>query len=82
MLKIYLWITEDEKPIVERVCKDIFIKDDTFLWTMFKDKGREGMFVLSISSPDIDIAHMRGVWFINKVPISNKFYKVEGNIGG
>lgn len=75
MTKLYICIkTERIKTIVEQVCKDIFIKDKTFKYTIFKNKSFRGReqdcrFILSIDCPDNDTAHKKGTWFAKKVAI-------------
>jgi len=75
MTKLYICLkTERIKTIVEQVCKDIFIKDKTFKYTIFKNKSFRGRekdcrFILSINCPDVDNAHKRGTWFAKKVLI-------------
>jgi hypothetical protein len=81
MTKLYICLKNDRiKEIVEQVCKDIFVKDKTFNYSIFRNKGFRGrekdcMHVLSIQCKDKDDAHKKGVWFVNKVDIGeDKLY--------
>jgi hypothetical protein len=75
MVKLYICLKNDNvKEIVHQVCKDIFVKDSTFKFTIFKNKRFRGrkqdcMHIVSIDCKDVDEAHRKGTWFVNKVDI-------------
>lgn len=75
MVKLYICLKNDRvKTIINQVCKDIFIKDKTFKFTVFKNRryrGREQdcMHILSIDCKDKDEAHKKGCWFVNKAGV-------------
>ncbi len=77
MVKLYICLkTARVKMIVEQVCKDIFVIDKTFNFTIFKNKRFRGkekdcMFIASIDCKDKDDAHRRGSWFIGKVDVGD-----------
>jgi len=79
MSKLYICIKNDRiKDILNQVCKDIFIKDKSFNFTIFKNRrfrGRETQdcqFILSIPCKDKDEAHRKGMWFVKKVDIGEE----------
>ena len=64
------------KTIVEQVCKDIFIIDKSFNYTIFKNKWFKGgekacVHIVSIICKDKDDAHRKGTWFVNKVDVGD-----------
>ena len=64
------------KTIVEQVCKDIFIIDKTFNFTIFKNRRfmnrkQDCQFILSINCKDKDSAHRKGSWFVGKVDVGD-----------
>lgn len=77
-VKLYICLKNDRiREVVKQVCKDIFIKDKTFTFTIFKNRtfrGREQdcQFILSIACKDKDEAHKKGCWFVNKVDIGEE----------
>jgi len=78
MTKLYICLKTDRiKTIIEQVCKDIFVIDKTFNFTIFKNRrfmGRKQdcMFILSINCKDNDTAHRKGMWFVNKVDVGEE----------
>ena len=78
MTKLYICLKNDRvKTIINQVCKDIFIIDDEFKFTIFKNRryrGREQdcMYILSIACKDKDDAHKKGMWFVKKVDIGDE----------
>jgi len=78
MTKLYICLKDDIiKTIVEQVCKDIFVIDKTFNFTIFKNRNfmrrkQDCMFILSISCYDKDTAHKKGMWFVNKVDVGEE----------
>jgi len=85
MTKLYICLKNDRiKEILAQVCKDIFIIDKSFNFTIFKNRRFRGgekdcQFVLSIRCADKDEAHRKGTWFVNKVDIGeeNLYYWVR-----
>lgn len=77
MTKLYICLKTDRiKTIVEQVCKDIFVIDKTFNFTIFKNRRFMGgekdcQFILSISCCDKDTAHRKGMWFVKKVDVGD-----------
>jgi hypothetical protein len=75
MVKLYICLKNDRvKTIINQVCKDIFIKDKTFKFTIFKNRSYRGreqdcQFILSIACRDKDEAHKKGCWFVNKAGV-------------
>ena len=78
MSKLYICLKTDRiKTIVEQVCKDIFVMDKTFNFTIFKNRrfiGRKQdcQFILSIACKDKDYAHRKGMWFVSKVDVGEE----------
>ena len=78
MTKLYICLKTDRiKIIVEQVCKDIFVIDKTFNFTIFKNRRFRGgekdcLFILSIPCKDKDEAHRKGSWFVGKVDIGDE----------
>ena len=83
MTKLYICLKTDRiKEAIEQVCKDIFIMDKTFNFTIFKNKrfkGREQdcLFILSIACKSVDEAHRKGCWFFHKTGIEGLYYWVR-----
>ena len=89
MTKLYICLKNDRiKTVIEQICKDIFVIDKTFNFTIFKNRrfmGREQdcQFILSINCKDKDEAHKKGCWFVNKAGVKedvdeNVIRKIEG----
>lgn len=78
MTKLYICLKTDRiKTIVEQVCKDIFIIDKTFNFTIFKNRRfmnrkQDCQFILSINCKDKDEAHKKGSWFVGKVDVGEE----------
>ena len=77
MTKLYICLKNDRiKEIVEQVCKDIFVIDKSFNFTIFKNRRFRGgekdcQFILSINCKDKDEAHKKGSWFVGKVDVGD-----------
>lgn len=78
MTKLYICLKNDRiKEILNQVCKDIFIIDKSFNFTIFKNRRFRGgekdcQFILSIRCADKDEAHRKGMWFVNKVDVGEE----------
>ena len=76
--KLYICLKNDRiKEILNQVCKDIFIIDKSFNFTIFKNRRFMGrtqdcQFILSILCKDKDEAHRKGCWFVNKVDVGEE----------
>lgn len=64
---------EELKEKIEKVCEDIYLKDESFKYRIFPDYQTKSGYQLVIFSPNMDIAHKRGLLFVKKY-----FKEVEG----
>lgn len=86
MTKLYICLKNDRiKEILNQVCKDIFVVDKSFNFTIFKNRRFRGgekdcQFILSIRCADKDEAHRKGMWFVKKVDVGEEelYYWVRG----
>lgn len=83
MTKLYICLkTSRIKELIEQICKDIFVIDSGFNFTIFKNRRFRGgekdcQFILSISCKDKDEAHKKGCWFVNKAGVEED---VDGKV--
>lgn len=59
-------IRAEDKADVLKTMEDIALKDDSWRWRIFPNYMGHG-YLLIVYSADMDRAHKRGVWLINKV---------------
>lgn len=58
---------DNTKEMVEVICQDIALKDDTFKYAFLKCRYGTFSWILQIGSQNEDQAHQRGMWFKKKV---------------
>ena len=70
-------LTANQKEILEQICKDCHMKDDTFKYDFIKCRYGEYDYILKILSETRNQAHQRGVWFVNKAGQNNPEDRVK-----
>ena len=58
---------DNTKEMVEIVCQDTALKDDTFKYAFLRCRYGQFRWILQIGSQSKDQAHQRGRWFQKKV---------------
>ena len=57
---------EEDKEALEKMFKDIYAKDKTFIFKIKKSKYKNSDWVVFVNSESLDKAHRRGTWIVNK----------------
>lgn len=59
-LKTIIRLREHEIDKISKICKDVQLKDPTFIWEIVQDP--EDRYALVLTSKDLKNAHSRGGW--------------------
>lgn len=78
MFKLYVCVKDEiTKDRISDIAKDIYIKDNTFKYSIIRAKYGNCKYLLVVNCRNKDQAHKRGMWFVNNVDSSLTYWVKE-----
>jgi|Deesub1362A_J573_1020465.scaffolds.fasta_scaffold00652_43 hypothetical protein len=78
MAKTCIGILEEDYESASLKLMEIAEKDDTFRYKIYESKYiNEFDYIVVVYSNDVDTAHKRGLWLVNKANIGERYWVIE-----